>query len=212
MSELLFLLEDALFTYFDKSFDFSTGTNNYDNMLPIFALMKLRKYINNYGKQADFERTEMCQYLKNKLDCDVSQLLLQDTAHSDELLISLKTFLRIIEAVIKQSDGDPLITLQFFMHQLAETVRIFLMETEPYTTVCSYLDSFKKVIANLFPYEKLGQVEKFLEEAVDLESDLYFEDTSTPIEEIQDFYKDAVKFIQPLLISLITGSDRNQFS
>ncbi len=79
-------------------------------------------------------------------------------------------------------------------------------------TVCSYLDTFKKVIANLFPFEKLGQVEKFLEEAVDLESDLYFEDTSTPMEEIQDFYRAALKFIQPLLISLITGSDRTQLS
>ena len=194
MAELLSLLEDVLFANFDKSFDFSLGTNNYDNMLPILSLIKLRRYINNYNKRLDFESTKICLYLKNQLGCDVTALLLRETMLSDELLISLETFLKIIEAIIKQGSGDARLTLQFFVHQLAEAVRIFLMESDPYNTVSTYLKGFQNRVAELFPLEKLLQLENMLDEAVDLESDLYFDDTSTPMELITEFYSNAVQY------------------
>lgn len=212
MSELIHLLEDALFANFDKSFDFSRGTNNYDNILPVLSLMKLRTYIINYNKRSDFESTKICQFLKNELDCDVSGLLLQDSSHSDELIITLKTFLHIIEAVIKQGGGDSPFTLQFFVHQLAEIVRIFLMEKDPYGTVSSYLEFFKNRVADLFQVERLVQIEKLLDEAVDLESDLVFDDVSTPIELIKEFYTNAIQLIQPLMVALIAGKDGAQFN
>lgn len=211
MTELLFLLEDSLFAHFDRSFNFSTGVSNYNNILPVLVLLKLGKFVRQSKKQKDFESTQIFQYLRDKLDCDMSELLFQSTIHSYELTAALKVFFYIIEAMIKQRGGDALTMLQFFTHQLAESTRIFLVEKDPYDNVSSYLESFKDRVADLFPFERLTQIERLLSDAVDLESDLYFDDPSTAAELIKEFYSEAVKFIRPLLVCVVTDENEAHF-